>query len=258
MTEKTRIRDAAAARSVLPDLPDMGRTAISAALERFAARPPGAVRRHLLAVDATCGNGHDTLFLARALAAAVGPGAWSVLSFDVQPAALAAARLLLGECGVAAPEARKGGVGEDNVYFLLQGHERLNEALAAHAAAHAASVECGRPELGAVMYNLGFLPRSDKRIITEKTTTLASLRQAAEALAPGGVLAVHAYAGHQGGSEEREAVAAWCAALPSSLWIAASYAVCNKPRNPETLFILEKRQETQPPTSARAARPGLP
>ena len=85
-----------------------------------------------------------------------------------------------------------------------------------------------------------FLPRSDRRIITRASCTVRSLSHAAEALAPGGALAVHAYGGHAGGREELQAVSDWFAALPRGPWSASRYSLCNKPRNPETLFLAEK------------------
>jgi SAM-dependent methyltransferase len=212
---------------------------------------------HLVAVDGTCGNGHDTRFLAQSLIRLAGHLHWSILAFDVQQAALDAARALLARCNLRefcrpdgqaegpwsgeAPAA-PGPAGE--VRFLLRGHERLGDIFALHAAELADENRQGGPEkaaLAAVMYNLGFLPRSDRRIITRAQSTLCSLTQAAEALAPGGTLAVHAYGGHAGGREELAAVAAWFAALPHGSWEAGRYSLCNKPRNPEALFLALKR-----------------
>ena len=211
----------------LPDLISMGQAAVSAALKRFADRRPDC---HLVAVDATCGNGHDTCFLARQMAACAGVRAYSVLSFDIQQAALDAARLLTG----ALSEAERG-----RIIFLRQSHDRLTAILHERQAELFASGV--RASLAAVMYNLGFLPRSDKRVTTMKDTTLASLEQAAAALEPDGLLAVHAYGGHPGGPEELEAVETWCSGLPFAEWLVMRYAACNKARNPEVLFLAWKR-----------------
>ena len=205
----------------------MGQTAVSAVLTRFGSRRPDC---HLMAVDATCGNGHDACFLARHMAACAGDHAYSVLSFDIQQAALDSARVLAGEL----PEEQRG-----RLFFLRQSHDRLTEALHEHQAEFLASGV--RARLAVVMYNLGFLPRSDKRVTTMKDTTLASLEQAAAALAPDGLLCVHAYGGHPGGLEELEAVEAWCSGLPFADWLVMRYAACNKPRNPEVLFLAWKR-----------------
>jgi SAM-dependent methyltransferase len=49
-------------------------------------------------------------------------------------------------------------------------------------------------------------------------TTVASLRQAVDLLAPEGAVSVIAYRGHPGGMEEYGAVAAWAAGLPKPRW----------------------------------------
>ena len=92
-----------------------------------------------------------------------------------------------------------------------------------------------------VMYNLGFLPGSDKQVVTRTETTLLSLAAAVEALAPGGLLSVHAYGGHPGGLEELQAVDVWFRGLDSGAADTARYEFCNKARNPETLYLAAKK-----------------
>ncbi len=202
----------------LPALGDLAKLVVGNALERAAAGlAPGAF---LLAVDATCGNGHDTLFLAQTLRRLhpVFPSGGMVLAFDIQAEARENARRRLDEHGLA-----------EGVRFIPEGHETL----AAHLPAGAL--------LGAIMYNLGFLPGSNRLVTTGAATTLASLAAALEHLLPGGVCAVHAYGGHAGGAEELRAVEAFFAGLPFDAFPVARYAFGNKARNPETLFLAEKR-----------------
>jgi hypothetical protein len=203
-----------------PTLLQLGRLAVRQALENCAADP--ALPR-LLAVDATCGNGHDTLFLAQSLTALSGEKDWGVLGLDVQEQALATTKQALEEHGL-----------QEGVVLLLESHEDIVNI----AERRLPDADAG---LAAVMYNLGYLPRSDKRVITRKETTLPSLRGAAAMLAPRGILAVHAYGGHPGGFEELRAVEYWCSALPFELWQVARYAVPNKPQAPESLFLIQKR-----------------
>lgn len=140
-----------------------------------------------LAVDATVGNGHDTLFLAQQ----VGPGG-HVWGFDIQRDALDAAAARLREHELAG-----------RVTLLRAGHQSLSAELP--ASAH------GR--LAAVMFNLGYLPGGDKGTTTLPDTTLAALAAAARELAPGGLLSVLAYRGHAGGQAEADAVAVWLTGL---------------------------------------------
>lgn len=234
--------EAALRHTAIPDLIALGRQAAGSALTRCAENSP---LPYLAVVDGTCGNGHDTLFLAETLQT-VSHKPRGVFAFDVQTAALETtrARLAAGKC-------------LEYVSLLLQSHADLADALSRpenRPPSLAGSELCPKDtpaffkdgtaaplRIALAMYNLGFLPRSDKRVTTLAGETLVSLKSAATLLVPHGLLAVHAYAGHPGGLEELEAVDAWCSALPFDEWAAARYTLCNKTRNPEVLFLVEKR-----------------
>lgn len=153
-------------------------------------------------MDATAGNGHDTLFLARL----VGPSG-RVFAFDVQAAAIESTRARLVAEGCAA------------VCTLVHaGHE----SLAVHI-----PVE-GRGRLAAVMFNLGWLPGHDKACITQSETTLLALATALDWLRPGGLLTVVVYPGHAGGDAESRQVAAWAEVLPSHTHEVRHYRPANR------------------------------
>ncbi|MEM7012036.1 MAG: class I SAM-dependent methyltransferase [Verrucomicrobiota bacterium] len=141
-------------------------------------------------VDATTGNGHDTVFLAEL----VGRDG-KVIAFDIQAEALRSARARLDEVGLI-----------QQVSLIHAGHERMAEFI------HQAD---------AVMFNLGYLPGSDKSVITQAKTTIAALKSALQLLNPGGIVTVVAYPGHEGGSNEAEAVVEWSRGLdPEKLRVA--------------------------------------
>jgi 16S rRNA C1402 N4-methylase RsmH len=140
-----------------------------------------------VAIDATVGNGYDTLFLARAVGAS-----GKVYGFDIQEQALDTAYRRLQE---------------EN----LQGQVSLYHA--GHEAMAAVLPEMVHGRVKAVMFNLGYLPRGDKQRTTTISTTLAALQQAVQLLAPGGAISVLAYTGHPGGREEAEEVKGWARAL---------------------------------------------
>ncbi len=179
----------------------------------------------LLAVDATCGNGHDTVFMASALHQLMGEGgdAWRLLCFDIQRAAIAMSRKKLYEAGQAC-----GADLAQGVAFIHQGHEHMAPWLQEHPVALA-------------MYNLGYLPGSDKATVTQAQSTLHALAETARCMEPHGLLAVHSYGGHEGGLAEMAAVEQWFCSLPADEWQVARYAVCNKPRNPEVVYAAEKK-----------------
>ncbi len=130
-------------------------------------------------VDATAGNGHDTLFLAER----VGHGG-KVVAFDLQQAAIDSTRQRLEAAGVA-----------DRVELWRESHAGMARRVEA--------------EVGAVMFNLGYLPGGDHEVITRTDQTLRALEVAVGLLRRGGVLTVVCYPGHAGGDEEAAAVRAW-------------------------------------------------
>ena len=167
-----------------------------------------------LTLDATLGNGHDTLFLAQH----VGPSG-HVFGFDVQAAALETTRQRLADAGLL-----------DRATLFQQGHEHLAAALPAEH----------HGQLRAAMFNLGYLPGSDKSCITQPATTLRALDAVLPLLAPGGRLSVVLYAGHPGGAAEAAAVQQWAEGLPSPGFSVLSYAFVNRKGIPPRLLLVEK------------------
>jgi predicted methyltransferase len=146
-----------------------------------------SVRPGDLVIDATIGNGHDTLYLAQI----AGPEG-RVIGFDVQPVALARTHQRLESHGLGR-----------TVILHQQGHETLLECIA----------EQDIGQVAAVVFNLGYLPRGDKTLTTRPKTTRAALTAAWSALRPGGLISLLAYVGHRGGAEELATVEACLPAL---------------------------------------------
>ncbi|PLX76392.1 MAG: rRNA methyltransferase [Desulfuromonas sp.] len=175
-----------------------------------------------LAIDLTAGNGHDTLQMWRA----VGRDG-TVIAFDLQEGALAQTARRLADAGVdccrhsSPPEQWSSGL-----HLVHAGHERLQ--LFVNSAPRA------------IIANLGYLPGSDKKVITTPESTLAALDQGGELLAPGGRIAVVVYTGHSGGAEEAEAVENWFAALDGSTWETLRLSVANRADSP-FLLVAEKK-----------------
>jgi hypothetical protein len=174
-------------------------------------------------VDATAGNGHDTLFLARRVL----PGG-RVVAYDMQAMAVASTRRRLEEAEVDL----------SGVTLITAGHETLNETLPAEL----------RGRLRACMFNLGYLPGGDKQRITQVDTTLSALEQATENLAEDGVLTVVVYPGHDGGREEAASVESWMASLSPDFWECQKMAFLNfRPTTPYGLAA--RRRTASPPKS---------
>lgn len=175
-----------------------------AALERV-------LRPGMRAVDATAGNGHDTLFLARR----VGPEG-RVWAFDVQRAALDATRARLAGVADAGP-----------VTLIHAGHETLREHIPEEV------------RIDAAMFNLGYLPGSDKSITTTPEGVVSALQCLLRRAAPGGVLSVHAYTGQPNGKEELRALLEVTRSLAYEKWNVLHVAQQNKLLRPEHLFLLQ-------------------
>lgn len=158
-----------------------------------------------IVVDATMGNGHDTLFLAKL--------AKQVYSFDIQEQALKKTSQRLLEAGLT------------NVELILQGHETVDQFVR---------------EVKAAIFNLGYLPSADKSIITQPQTTLEALDKLCHMLVKGGRIAIMIYYGHEGGDIERDAVMDFVSQLPQQEYTATIYRTLNQINNPPFLVMIEK------------------
>lgn len=169
-------------------------------------------------IDATAGGGVDTLFLARHVGEA-----GRVFAFDVQEAALARTRARL-ETAVA------GGDRLAAAELVLAGHEEMT--------ARVPTEYHGR--IGAVMFNLGYLPGAGRELTTQQDTTLIALVAALLLLRSGGVLTIVVYPGHEGGEAEAAAVEAWAASLPSSIGQCVMYRFPQKTASPYLIAVVKK------------------
>ncbi|OFN82504.1 class I SAM-dependent methyltransferase [Streptococcus sp. HMSC061D10] len=158
-----------------------------------------------IVVDATMGNGHDTLFLAKL--------AKQVYAFDIQKQALEKTSQRLQEAGLT------------NAELILQGHETVDQFVR---------------EVKAAIFNLGYLPSADKSIITQPQTTLDALDKLCHMLVKGGRIAIMIYYGHEGGDIERDAVMDYVSHLPQQEYTAAIYRTLNQINNPPFLVMIEK------------------
>jgi len=167
-----------------------------------------AIRDGDLAIDATAGNGHDTVFLAEC----VGPRG-RVIAFDVQQEAIRSAALRVETAGFT-----------ERVEFHVKSHVHMQD----HA----------RPgSVAAVMFNLGYLPGADRHMTTVAGETLMAMDAAARLLKPGGVLSVVCYPGHEAGAHEAGAVEEWMSARAADGWRVAKYAMLGTLRPAPFLLV---------------------
>ncbi|MDN7240180.1 class I SAM-dependent methyltransferase [Planococcus sp. N028] len=161
-------------------------------------------------IDATAGNGHDTLFLAQL----TGPNG-KVYAFDIQQEAIQATRNRVEEF--------------QHVELIHDGHENINAYV--------------NSPISAAVFNLGYLPKGDHSIITKYKSTLTAMEQCLALLKPNGLLLVVIYSGHEGGSEERDAVMDYVRNLPQTAYDVLQYGFINQQHSPPFLVAIEKKRK---------------
>lgn len=170
-----------------------------------------AIREGDLVVDATAGNGHDTVFLAQC----VGENG-QVIAYDIQAQAIASAQLAVAQQGYS-----------DRVQWHQKSHATMADDLAPQSAR-------------AIVFNLGYLPGDNHQVTTETQETLKALTVASTVLQPGGCLSILCYPGHEEGAGEAQQVEAWATQLPR--WRVAKYAMLGT-KNPAPFLLIAHKPE---------------
>lgn len=163
-----------------------------------------------VAVDYTMGNGHDTEFLSKT----VGDNG-KVYAFDIQINALnsTAANLKRAEC-------------PDNYTLFCASHHRVKEFVG--------------EKVRAGMFNLGYLPGSDKKITTMHETTLAAIESAISLMDSDAIILIAIYPGHAEGEVEGRLVGERLSQLDRKLYTVACFKMMNSPTSPY-FYIIEGR-----------------
>lgn len=164
-----------------------------------------------MAVDGTCGNGKDTLFLAELVGLS-----GHVWAFDIQEEAIRRTESRIADSGLS-----------EVVTIIHSGHEHMKEFI--------------HNPLKAAIFNLGWLPGGqDKSMTTIWETTIAAIESVTEILLPGGMLAITCYPGHPGGDIEAKMLSDWSAALPPSLFHAWRLRQLNVANTAPFCLIVQK------------------
>ncbi|MGM9657628.1 MAG: class I SAM-dependent methyltransferase [Eubacteriales bacterium] len=164
------------------------------------------LKRHIkpggIAVDFTMGNGHDTLWLSETVGAS-----GKVYAFDVQQKAISSTRRLLEANG--APQ---------NYTLIYDSHSECDSYI--------------HERINAGVFNLGYLPGSDKKITTMCETTRAAVSSAINLLAPDGILLVAVYPGHAEGTAEGDMLAGMLSLYDRRRYCCSVFRIINSPTSP--------------------------
>ena len=165
------------------------------------------------AIDATAGNGYDTLFLAEQ----VGPSG-KVIAIDIQDCAIRSTQLKLDSAGLI-----------DRVRLVTDDHATALKNLIASNVG----------KIAAITFNLGYLPGSNKSIQTHVESTEEALAASIQLLSSGGCLCVTAYRGHSGGKAEAETVEAFMRSAKNDRH-EVDYYEPESSNSPPILWLLKK------------------
>lgn len=166
-------------------------------------------------IDATCGNGHDTLKLCQ-LALSEDKG--KIYAIDAQSIAIESAKMLL----------------EHHLSADLQ--KRVEFHLGCHST-FPSPIESEAVKL--IVYNLGYLPGGNKAKTTTCSTTLQSVQHACTVLKAGGAISVTCYPGHPEGAREQEAILKFASGLAPTEWSCCHHTWNNRHLAP-SLLLLQK------------------
>lgn len=153
-------------------------------------------------VDATAGNGNDTLFLCRL----VGESG-KVYAFDIQQEALLRTGERLKQEKLQAE-------------LVLDGHENME-----------AYVE-EKGEVACMVFNFGYLPGGDHTIATGARTSVQAIKAGLKLLRKGGLMSLCIYSGGDTGFDERDAILNFLRELDPKQYLVIESIYYNRPHHP--------------------------
>lgn len=166
-----------------------------------------------IVIDCTCGNGHDTLFLANL----VGKTGY-VYGFDVQ------------EIAIERTEERLTMANIYQVELILDGHEHLDRYIKPQ---HRGKIKCA-------MFNLGYLPNSNKEVTTSGETTIQAIESLLPLLAQHGLIILVVYSGHEEGQREKDLLLHYLKTLDQKQAHVLKYQFVNQQNNAPFVLAIEK------------------
>ncbi|WP_312423013.1 tRNA (mnm(5)s(2)U34)-methyltransferase [Anaerospora hongkongensis] len=163
-------------------------------------------------VDATAGNGRDTLFLAQHSREDA-----RIWAFDIQEQAINNTRRLLldNRCLT-------------KVECILDSHCAIDQYV--------------KEKVDIVTFNLGYLPGADHAVTTRGQTTIEAINKSIQLLNKNGIITIVAYPGHAPGKEENDQVFKHVSSLPQSEFHVGCWQMLNQVNEPPVLYVVEKKR----------------
>ena len=169
------------------------------------------VQKGDIVIDATMGNGYDTIYLGNL----VGENG-KVYAFDVQEEAIKSTKKKVERDNMT-----------DRVELILDGHQNLDKYV--------------KEEVSCVVFNLGYLPRAKHVVITKPDTTLEAIKKSLKLLKPNGIISIAANIGHEDGLEEKNYICEYSDDLNQNEFNVLHMQFTNQINNPPQLILIEKK-----------------
>lgn len=174
-----------------------------------------SMKKAKVVVDATCGNGHDLLYLAKRAQKGC-----HLYGIDIQMKAIKSSKDLLQSNDIA-PEV--------SLTFIHDSHDL--------ALAH----QLKDKVIDLMIFNLGYLPGSNHEIITKPHHTIDAIKEGLNKLSKSGIITIVAYPGTSEGMDEMKSLISYLSDLEQKLYNVCHWQPLNQVNNPPELFILQKR-----------------
>lgn len=163
-------------------------------------------------VDATVGNGHDTILLAEL----VGQEG-KVYGFDIQETAINNTNQKIAENSLT-----------ERVYLIKDSHENIDQYIS--------------ELVDLIIFNLGYLPGGSHDIVTKAESTVIALEKSLELLKDNGMLLITTYIGHNEGKIEDKRIKEYLLSLNQKKFNVLKYEFINQINNPPILYCVEKNK----------------
>ena len=160
-------------------------------------------------VDATMGNGNDTLKLCKQVTQS-----GKVYAFDIQQSAVENTTQLINQNDF------------DNVNFVLDSHSDMDKYV--------------KENVKAVIFNLGYLPGGDHNIHTKAQTTIEAIKKSLHLLHDEGFVSITIYYGKNSGTDEKESVMEYLKTIDHKKYTVTVHDFYNRPNNPPLTVIITK------------------
>jgi len=150
-----------------------------------------------VAVDMTCGHGHDTLFLAK--------HAKKVYAFDIQSIAIEETKARLKDY--------------QHIVYVLDNHEHVSKYV--------------HEPIDLAIYNLGYLPGYHHHVMTQASSTIQSIKSTINLLSETGMIIIEVYPHND---QEMSSILAFTKSLPNEVDV-IKIDLHNKENAPKLVII---------------------